>query len=104
LEGHPWHDDSDTEREPKTGKMKDQIIILERIVEQMTDALCQHGEKVDQMETEMGKMKHGFNEVIQECQSTADVMTDTLTNDIQDRLKASGGCTCHSHTEVEGPR
>jgi predicted nuclease with TOPRIM domain len=40
------------------------------------------------METEIGKMKHGFNEVIQECQELHNVMTDTLTNDIQDRLKA----------------
>jgi hypothetical protein len=24
-------------------------------------------------------MKHGFNQAIQECQSTADLMTDTLT-------------------------
>jgi hypothetical protein len=34
-------------------------------------------------------MKHGFNEVIRECQETANVITDTLTNDIQDRLKAA---------------
>jgi hypothetical protein len=32
-------------------------------------------------------MKHGFNEVIQECQETTNVITNTLTNDIQDRLK-----------------
>jgi hypothetical protein len=47
LGGPSMVDDSDTEREPKTDKMKDQITILERTVEQMTDALCQHGEKVD---------------------------------------------------------
>jgi hypothetical protein len=32
---------------PRLEKMKDQLIILERIVEQMTDTMCQHGEKVD---------------------------------------------------------
>jgi hypothetical protein len=40
------------------------------------------------MDDEMDKMKHGFNEVIQEFHTTTDVMTDTLTNNIQDRLKA----------------
>jgi hypothetical protein len=40
------------------------------------------------MEAEMDKMKHGFNEVVWECQTNTDVMTDTLTNNIQDRLKA----------------
>jgi archaellum component FlaC len=39
------------------------------------------------METEIGKMKHGFNEVHQECQETTNLITDTLTDDIQDRLK-----------------
>jgi len=52
-------------------------------------AMCWHGEKVDQMETEIGKMKHGFNEVVWECQTTAYVIIDTLTNDIHDRLKAA---------------
>jgi hypothetical protein len=47
--------DSGTKREPKTDRIKDQIVILEKIVEQMTNTLCQHGEKVDQMVTEIGK-------------------------------------------------
>jgi hypothetical protein len=33
-------DGSDTERDPKTDKMKDRLIILEKIVEQMTDTMC----------------------------------------------------------------
>jgi hypothetical protein len=33
-------DGNDTEREPKTEKMKDRLIILERIVEQMMDMQC----------------------------------------------------------------
>jgi len=80
-------DNSDTERESKTNKMKEQLVILERTIEQMTDALCLHGDKVDLMEIEMDKMKHGFNQAIQECQSTLDLMTDTLTSDIHNRLK-----------------
>jgi hypothetical protein len=48
---------------------------LEKIVEQMTDAMYQHGEKVEQMETEIGKMKHGFNEAIWECQETMNLIT-----------------------------
>jgi len=79
--------DNDTERDPKTKKIKEQLVILERTIEDMMDALCQQGEKVDQMETEMGKMKHGFNKVIQEFQSTADVKNDKLNNDIEDKLK-----------------
>jgi len=45
--GVPSMDDGcDTKRESKTGKMMDCLIILERIVEKMMNALCQHGEKV----------------------------------------------------------
>jgi hypothetical protein len=40
------------------------------------------------MEAEMRKMKRGFNEVIRECHTTTNVMINTLTNDIQYRLKA----------------
>jgi len=39
------------------------------------------------METEMGKMKCGLSKSIRECQENAYVMTSTLPNDIQDRLK-----------------
>ena len=53
-----------TEREPNIGRMKDQLIILENIVEQMTDIICHHGENVEHMETNIGKIKHGFNESI----------------------------------------
>lgn len=63
--------------------MKDQIVILVKTIQQIKDAMCQHGEKVDQMEVEMGKMKNGFNEVIQECNKIVYVMTNTLTNNIQ---------------------
>ena len=55
---------SDTKRYPKTSRMKDRFIILEKNVEQMTDAMCQHGERVNQMEAKMDKMKHGFNEAV----------------------------------------
>lgn len=55
----------------------------------MTDALYEHGEKVDRMETKMDKMKNGFNKIVRECQATAYVMTGTLNNDIHDRFKAA---------------
>jgi hypothetical protein len=58
---------SDTKRDPRTEKMKDRFVILERTIKQMTGAMCQHGEKVGQMEVEMDRMKHGFNEVVREC-------------------------------------
>jgi len=80
-------DNSDTKRESKTRKLKDRIIILERNVEQMTDALCQLGEKVEQMDIDMDKKKCGFNESIREFQETTNVMIDTLNNEIHDRLK-----------------
>jgi hypothetical protein len=41
------------------------------------------------MDIEMNKMKNGFNEVIWEFHSTGDVMNDTLTNEIQYRIKAT---------------
>jgi hypothetical protein len=60
-------DGNDIEKDPKRRRIKDQLIILERIVEQMTDTMYQHGEKVEPIENEIGKMKHGFNEVVREC-------------------------------------
>jgi hypothetical protein len=62
--GPSMADGSGTKREPKTDIMKDQLVILEKIVEQMMNTMCQHGGKVDKMETEIGKMMHGFNEVV----------------------------------------
>ena len=41
------------------------------------------------METEIGNMKHGFNDVVQECQEIANMIIDTLIDDVQDRLKAT---------------
>jgi hypothetical protein len=41
------------------------------------------------MESEIGRMKHGFNEFMWECQETANLIIGTLTNDVQDRLKAT---------------
>jgi hypothetical protein len=64
LGGPSMADGSDMKREPKIEKIKYQIVVLENIVKQMTDPLCQHGEKFDQMENEMGKLKRGFNESI----------------------------------------
>jgi hypothetical protein len=55
-------DGSDTNREPKTGRMKDQLVILENIVEQMMEAMYQHGEKVEWMDTDMGNMVYGISE------------------------------------------
>jgi len=40
-------DGSDTKREPKTGIMKDRLVILENTFEKMMNAMCQHGEKVE---------------------------------------------------------
>jgi hypothetical protein len=37
----------------------------------------------------MEKMKCGFNQSVQECHSTVDLMTNTLTNDIRDKFKAT---------------
>jgi hypothetical protein len=59
-----------TEREPNIGRMKDQLVNLENIVEQMANAMCQPSEKVDHMEAKMGRMKHGFNQIIRECQES----------------------------------
>jgi hypothetical protein len=39
------------------------------------------------MDTEMDKMKRGFNKVVQEFQETVDAMIDTSNNEIQDRIK-----------------
>jgi hypothetical protein len=53
-------------KNPNIGRMKDRLVILERIVEKMIDTMYQHGEKVYHMETEVENMKHGFNEAIRE--------------------------------------
>jgi hypothetical protein len=88
IGGPSMNEGRDIKREAKTRRIKDHIVILENTFEQMMDTLCQSIEKVHQMEIEFDKMKHRFNEVIWECQITTYVMIDTLTNDIQDRLKA----------------
>jgi hypothetical protein len=62
---------------------------LERTPEKMTDRMYQHGEEVEWMETEIGNMKHGFNDVVQECQEIANMIIDTLIDNVQDRLKAT---------------
>jgi hypothetical protein len=36
----------------------------------------------EQMDTEIGKMKHGFNETLWECKETTNLITDTLTDNI----------------------
>jgi hypothetical protein len=64
---------NDIEREPNTNIMKDQVVILENIVQQMTNIMCEHGEKVKNMEAKICRRKHGFNEVIRECQETTNV-------------------------------
>jgi hypothetical protein len=61
---------SETKREPKTDIMKDRLVVLEKTIEKMIDAPYQHGEKVEWMEIEIGKMRYGFNESMQECQAT----------------------------------
>jgi hypothetical protein len=63
----------------------------------MMNTMCQHGEKVEHMEDEIGKMKHGFNEVISGVLETTNVIMDTLTNDVQDRLKAAEDALPQSH-------
>jgi hypothetical protein len=62
---------------------------LEKTVEQMTNAMYQYGDKVERMETKMGKMVHGFNEAVWECQLTANAITGTLTDDVHDKIKAA---------------
>ena len=79
--------DSDTKRDPKTYIMKYRVIILEKTIEKMKNTMFQHGEKVDQMVTAIGRMKHGFNRVILEFQAISKVIIDTLTDKIHDRLK-----------------
>jgi len=39
------------------------------------------------METEINKIKHGFNEFVQECHATASMSIDTLSDEIRDILK-----------------
>jgi hypothetical protein len=66
----------DTKKEPKIGKIKDQLM----------DTMYHPGEKIEWMENEIGKMRHGFNEVVRECQVTMNMITDTLTDNVKDRL------------------
>jgi len=44
--------------------MKDELDILQKNIENMTDIMYQHCEKFEQTETEIRKMRHGFNEVM----------------------------------------
>jgi hypothetical protein len=53
----------------------------------MMDVMYQHGEKVEQMETKIDKMKHGFNKVVCDFQETTNLITGIFTDNIQDRLK-----------------
>jgi hypothetical protein len=66
---------SDTVKEPKTSLLKDRLVILENIVEKMTYAMYQHGEKVECMETKIGNMRHGFNEAMWEFQETVNMIS-----------------------------
>jgi uncharacterized coiled-coil protein SlyX len=60
--------DSDTEREPKMPKVRDRLSTLEKMMDQLTDAMCTHGEKVERHEARMSDLMARFNETIKECQ------------------------------------
>jgi uncharacterized coiled-coil protein SlyX len=54
--------DSDTKREPRMAKVRDRLTTLEKMMDQLTDAMCTHGEKVAQLEMKIGELMTRFNE------------------------------------------
>lgn len=73
-----------TERDPKTSKVRDRLLALEKTMGQLTDAICTQGEKVAQLETKMSELIIRFNETVQECQDTTNLFSSTLTDSLQD--------------------
>jgi predicted nuclease with TOPRIM domain len=84
--------DNDNEREHKTPKLRDKIHTLEKIMDQLMEDMCTHGEKVARLETKMGELMLRFNEILQECQDIRNLFSSILIDIIQDRIKDTEGC------------
>jgi hypothetical protein len=59
-------EESGTNKDPKTFRMKYQLISLEKTIEQMKNTIYQQGEKVERLEAEMSRLLHDFNEDVGE--------------------------------------
>jgi hypothetical protein len=69
-------------------------------MDQLTDAMCTHGEKVAQLETKIGDLMTRFNETVQECQDVANLFTNTR-EDTRDRLKIAEDTLVSLQTKVK---
>jgi hypothetical protein len=79
--------ESGTNKDSNTFRMKYQLISLEKKIEQMKNTIYEEGEKVERLEAEMSRLLHEFNEDVRGSHANVNMITNTLIDDVQDKLK-----------------
>ena len=80
-------EESGTKKDPKTFMLKYQLISLEKTIKHMKNTIYQQGEKVKCLEAEMSRLFHYFNHPRWEIHENVNMITNTLIDDVQDKLK-----------------